>query len=272
MDRLRSPGFWNRRPAAGAVALAAAAVLTGWAMYAPEGLLGKADAVGYAVCHRIDLRSFHLGERTVSFCARCTGMYLGAVLGLAYLAVRAPRRGGLAPRGVNAVLALLTAAFVLDGLNSFTNLVPGFPSLYTTTNTLRVITGTGFGITMAAFVYPAFNQTAWRDWDPAPALGGMRQLAPLLLLGALTALAVLSENPLILYPASLVSAGGVILLLTMIYTMMALVVLRQENAFSEPRALAVPLLLGLTLAMVQITGADLVRFWLTGTWEGFHFG
>ena len=54
----------------------------GWLLNTPAGLLGKADAVGYAVCHRIDLRSFNLGERQMPLCARCTGMYLGAVLGL----------------------------------------------------------------------------------------------------------------------------------------------------------------------------------------------
>ena len=61
----------------------------GWLFNTPLGLLGKADAIGYAVCHRIDLRSFHLGDRTLPLCARCTGMFLGTLvsLGLGLLAV-----------------------------------------------------------------------------------------------------------------------------------------------------------------------------------------
>ena len=34
----------------------------GWLANTPAGLLGKADAIGYAVCHRIDVRSFLLGD------------------------------------------------------------------------------------------------------------------------------------------------------------------------------------------------------------------
>ena len=56
-----------------------------WWSHTPDGLLGKADAIGYAVCHRIDVRSFHLGDRQIPVCARCTGQYLGAVAGLLFL-------------------------------------------------------------------------------------------------------------------------------------------------------------------------------------------
>lgn len=271
VDALKPP-FWERRPLLVMAISAAALVLFGWLMYAPAGLLGKADAVGYAVCHRIDLRSFHIGSRPISLCARCTGMYLGAVLSMVYLSLRAPRHGGSHPRVVTAALGVLVLAFGLDGLNSFTNLIPGFPSVYETNNTIRILTGTGFGIVMAAFVYPAFNQTVWRNWDGRPAIGSVRELVPLVLIGILTAGIVLTENPLILFPASFVSAGGVVMLLTMIYAMLAALVFKQENFALTPRDLLTPLLVGFAIAMLQITAADVLRFLLTGTWEGFHFG
>ena len=65
--------------------ITALVLLVTWFWYTPAGLLGKADAVGYAVCHRIDVRSFHLGDRQIPVCARCTGQYLGAMLSLGYL-------------------------------------------------------------------------------------------------------------------------------------------------------------------------------------------
>jgi uncharacterized membrane protein len=68
-------------------------VFIGWLINTPTGLLGKADAVGYAVCHRIDVRSFHLGERPLPLCARCSGMYLAAVLNIVYQAEVAQRSG-----------------------------------------------------------------------------------------------------------------------------------------------------------------------------------
>ena len=70
---------------------AAVLVFLGFLMVAPPGLLGKADALGYAVCHRIDARSFHIGTRQLPLCARCSGMYLGALLGLVFLSADLPQ-------------------------------------------------------------------------------------------------------------------------------------------------------------------------------------
>ena len=53
-----------------------------WGYFTPAGLLGKMDAIAYAVCHRIVQRSFSLGDRPLPLCARCTGMHLGAFFGL----------------------------------------------------------------------------------------------------------------------------------------------------------------------------------------------
>ena len=72
-------------------------LLIGWLLNTPPGLLGKADAIGYAVCHRIDLRSFHLGDRQLPLCARCTGMYLGALLALMFQFFTGRRRSGAPP-------------------------------------------------------------------------------------------------------------------------------------------------------------------------------
>ena len=67
------------------VPLAAVLAIAAWIYIAPPGILGKADAIGYAVCHRIDERSFHVDGRQLPLCARCSGMYLGALLGLVVL-------------------------------------------------------------------------------------------------------------------------------------------------------------------------------------------
>ena len=255
-----------------AVLVAAAFVMVGWLAYTPEGLLGKADAIGYAVCHRIDLRSFHLGDRAISVCARCTGQYLGALLGLVYLQIRAPRRGGDVPGRVKIVLGFMAIFYIFDGLNSFTNLIPGFPSFYTTTNTIRIFAGTGFGIVMVAFLFPAFNQTVWTDWRPEPAIRSLRDLAPLLALGAGTTSLILTGNPLVLYPASLISAAGPLVILTMVYSMVVLLVFKKENFTGQAGRLALPLLIGFTIAMLQVSAIDLLRFFVTGTWDGFHLG
>ena len=52
----------------GGLVLVAALLLIGWLVETPPGLLGKEDAVGYAVCHRIDARSFHMGNTQMPLC------------------------------------------------------------------------------------------------------------------------------------------------------------------------------------------------------------
>lgn len=245
-------------------------LLVGWLLNTPAGLLGKADAVGYAVCHRIDVRSFQLGERPISLCARCTGMYLGAVLALGLLFVRAPGRCGRPPLRVMAVLGALVTAFGVDGINSFVNFLPDVPSLYTPHNTLRLITGTGMGVVIAVAVWLAFNQTMWRRWDAYPVVAGFGELALLLGAGAVGAALILTRNPIILYPLTLVSAAGVLLLLTLVYAALWLIVLRKENRFDRFGQLAMPLVAGFAMAMLQVAGLDLIRYLFTGTWEGFH--
>ena len=247
-------------------------LVLGWLLNTPAGLLGKADAIGYAVCHRIDLRSFHLGDRPLPLCARCTGMHLGALLGLAFQGILSRRRAGLPTRRVWIILVFLIAAFAVDGLNSFVSLIPAAPTLYPPQNILRLFTGTGMGIVIAALLFPAFNQTAWKEWQAEPALGDLRQLGGLLLLAVLLDLLVLSENPMILYPLALLSAAAVLVELSMVYTMIALMVFRAENLYRYAVQMLLPLAGGFGLALLQIAALDFVRYLLTGTWDGFHLG
>jgi hypothetical protein len=201
-------------------------------------------------------------------------MYLGAVLGLVYQALRSPRRGGMPPRRVIIVFGLLVAAFAIDGLNSYLHLsfFKSAPTLYQPQNWLRLLTGTGMGLAIAGMIYPAFNQTMWRNWVPEPALPGLRDLLILLLLGIGVALLVLSENPLILYPLALISAAGVLLLLTLVYTMVLAMITRKENQFLYFRQIGLLLVGGFGIALLQIATLDVVRYLFTGTWDGFHLG
>ncbi len=254
------------------VFLPAGLLLIGWLLTTPSGLLGKADAIGYAVCHRIDLRSFHLGARQLPLCARCTGMYLGAMLGLVYQEIMGRKRIGTPPLRVLFVLGGLVAAFIVDGLNSFLHLIPGMFSLYEPNNTLRLLSGTGMGLVISVALFAAFNQTVWEKRDDLPALAGSRSLVVLLILGALLDLLVMTENPVILYPLALISAAGVLVILTMVYTTVWLMVLRIENRWNHVIDLVLPLTGGFTLALMQIGLLDLGRYLLTGTWQGFHLG
>jgi uncharacterized membrane protein len=271
MDQAKVRFFLVKMPWKGGVVLVVVLLFLGWFFTTPPGLLGKADAIGYAVCHRIDIRSFHIGDRQLPLCARCSGMFIGGLLGLAYQAFSGRRRMGAPPVRVILILILLVLAFGIDGVNSYLHIFPNAPGLYEPHNWLRLLTGTGMGLVIAAALYPAFNQTVWADGDSRPALASLRNLGGLLLLALSVDLLIMTETWVVLYPLALLSSAGVIILLMMVYTMVLLMIARKENQFLQWRQLVFPILGGFLFALIQISALDLVRFWLTKTWGGFPF-
>lgn len=244
-----------------------------WLTFTPPGALGKAGAIGYAICHRIDGRSFHIAGEPLPLCARCTGIYLGAVAGVAVLAVLGRGRAGGLPRlPFLVVLVAFIALMGLDGVNSYATLFKGLPHLYEPQNWLRLVTGTLNGVAVAGLIYPVFVQTLWRDWVDRPVLGRWRELGLLLAAAAGLILLVLSDEPLILYPLALLSAAGVLMLLTMLYMIGLLALTNRQNTLTTWRSAAWPLTAGLTLALLQIAVIDAARFAVFQSWAGFVFG
>jgi uncharacterized membrane protein len=263
------------------VVVAAVLVFTGWLLYTPPGLLGKLDAIAYAVCHRIAERSFHVGSIPLPLCARCTGMYLGAVTGLVYQSILGSKRSKAPRWGIIAVLVVFLIAFGIDGANSYLYLLkqvrpgilPQIPNIYIPNNTLRLLTGSGMGLGIAAMLFLAFNQSIWTDNDDTRAgLPDWKAFSLLVGIQVILDLLVLTQSPLVLYPVAIISVLGVVLLLTMVYTIVWVMITGQENKFTKMRQLWLPILAGFTITMIQTFGIDILRFWLTGTWGGFPLG
>ena len=240
-------------------------------IFGPEGILGKADAVGYAVCHRIESRSFLIGEVQFSVCARCTGQYLGAVLGILFLMIFRPYRSGRPSWIIIGFLLLWGIIYLVDGFNSFLHLIPGTERLwlYEPNNTYRLLTGMGVGVGISVLLFPAFNQTMWKRFDPRPVLEGVRDFGILLLLVSIISMIVLKGNPIVLYPLSLISAGGVLILLTMVYSMVWVMLFRAEGRFESVSQLFFPLVAGFAVTLFQLILISVIRYSLTGTWGEF---
>jgi len=253
------------------IVIVALALIITWLCLTPPGLLGKADAIGYAVCHRIAQRSYEVGGRQLPLCARCTGMYLGAFAGLVYLGRKGKR--GMFPRNKFwVVLGVFAFLFTLDSLNSFAMLLPNAPHVYLTTNLIRLLTGTGMGIIIPVVLWPVFNQTVWSDFKPEPILQNWKELGLLVGFGLLLDLVVLSGVPFLVLPAALISAATVPAILTLVYTVVWAMLQRKENQFRIWSEIWILLLLGFITALGQIALMDLLRFSMTGTWSGFILG
>ncbi|HEY6073412.1 MAG TPA: DUF2085 domain-containing protein, partial [Anaerolineales bacterium] len=254
----------------------AALAIAAWFYIAPEGALGKLDAVGYAVCHRIDARSFHIGDRQLPLCARCTGEFFSAGIALLFMGFVSGKRSKLPAPGIIVVLVLFFLAFAVDGSNSLLYLMKEtsrgafdrIPNLYVPNNTLRLFTGSGMGITLAAILYPILNQTLWRAPDERPAFG-WKSFGVLVAIITILDLLILTEHPAILYPVAYISALSVLSLLVIVFGILWIITMKTDNTYEQLRQLWLPITSGLTLSLLLILGIDLFRLTLTGTWGGF---
>lgn len=232
-------------------------------------VLDGADWAGYALCHRITERSFTINGRQLPLCARCTGMYLGAALVFCVLALAGrTRRADLPPLPVLLVLLGFIGLMGIDGLNSYTHFFPNAPHLYEPRNWLRLLTGTGTGLAMGAIILPALSQTLWRAPRYLPSIGTGGELLGLMLVAVVGVALALSNQPVVLYVLALLSVAGMLALVTMLNTIVLLIVLRKDGRAQRWQETAVPLLIGLTLAVIELSAISILRFSLTGTMTG----
>ena len=252
----RTQRLWLRR----AVAFVALAFIATFVLSPPWSVLEKADAVGSAVCHRISFRSFHLAGRQLPLCVRCTGTYLGVIAGLGTFLLRGRRRStGFPPLRVLVALVAGWVVWGVDGLNSYLALL-GAPHAYEPHHLLRVLTGCFNGVVLITLVWPVFNFSLWKQTDARSVVRNLRELGGIVAVAWVMALVVYTEPPFLLYPMAILSAFGVLLMLTLVNSMLALVIMRQEAAAITWRDTVLPLTLGLTMALIEISVIDFVRF------------
>jgi hypothetical protein len=187
-------------------------------------------------------------------------MYLGALLSLAFH-FRQGKLGSLPPRKMFIPLGLLFLAFALDGLNSLAASLGLGWNLYETTNLTRLITGTGVGLVVGVVLAPIFNQTAWASWVKASALPNFKKLAVLLAAAAAIILLVYAGPQALRYPAAILSVLGVLAVLCLAYTTLALIILRRENQATSWGDLRLPLLVGLLAGSLQVAVFTFLRVW-----------
>lgn len=256
--------------------LAALIVIGIWLAYTPAGVQGKADAVGYAICHRIEERSFTTyGDRPLPMCARCSGIYAGVMTGLLSIAAVGRLRASRLPSlKVAAVMLLAVVFFGIDGLNSYFHLFPNFEGgLYAPNNTFRVTTGLLVGLGMIQGLLPFWNATVWHYsvMDQRRAVNNLRELALYVAVLSVVLGLILLNSPFIMLIVGFASTIGVLLVLTLVMASMFMTLLRTDGSYTHWSQLWLPMLAGLAAAIILIGGIDALRYLFTGTWEGFVF-
>lgn len=136
----------------------------------PGDLVDTSRRFVHGLCAQTPSHTFVIDSRMLPFDARMTGIYAGAGVTMAYLAIRRRWLGdGLPSRPLLAALTVLIAAMVLDGTNSLlTDLGVWHP--WRTTNITRLVTGYGAGIAIAVALAWLVASTLWQLADRQPAL------------------------------------------------------------------------------------------------------
>lgn len=138
--------------AAWGVALAGAAGLVGLILLAPllraRGALSVSQAIyhGFSfVCHQESVRAFHVEGFPLAVCARCTGLYAGALAGVLAYPLARPLSSREMPGRVWLILAALptTVDFAL-----------GFFGVWDNTHLSRFLTASLLGVVSALYIVP----------------------------------------------------------------------------------------------------------------------
>ncbi len=241
-------------------------VLAGFFFFPPISILYKTHAIGYAICHQIPVRTFHINGTPLPLCARCTGIYLSTFMGLVGLTLWGRWRFvALPPTSVLLLLVGFIAVMGFDGLNSYLSFFPGAPYLYEPKNWLRLTTGALHGLALSVIVFPIINGGLWHRScvKNKPVIKRFKELLPFLAGVVVIILMVLWLHPLMLYPLTILSTAGLMLMLGLINTMFVLLLTRREGYARSWRDIVLPITMGLAISFLMIGGMDWLRATLT---------
>jgi uncharacterized membrane protein len=253
-------GDYNWWPVFALIVLAIVAALL------PKPVIESLDVVGYAVCHRIPERSFFVSGIQLPLCARDTGMFSGALLGIVSFAVVQRKRVAQFPR--KPFLFVLAAFFLIwgfDGFNSYMLLLRNQVLIYMPQNWLRLVTGAFMGITLSSFVVPLFNSAVWKPdlTSNEASVATWRTVARLVSI-AVGIIAVVLWQPDFLYgPIALLSTLGVLTLLVVVNMLLVILLMKRESRYERWGQLVLPLIAGISFTFTEILLIDLVRAALT---------
>jgi len=226
--------------------------------HTPNGCYAKITAVGSSLCHQIPSHSYILNGVQFPICARCTGLYLGSFIGLTY-ALFAGKKAAI-PN--TPYLILLVVIFILwgaDGINSLVSEFINRPFLYETTNLIRSITGYGMGMVMATALATLFNMTVWENNENTPILHHPLQVSVYALLSTGMHLLTMTIHPFLFRLAANFAIISAITIITLLYTVFWIILLKKENTFNSIHSLGIYLIAGFTTSMTQITLMIILR-------------
>jgi uncharacterized membrane protein len=235
------------------------------ASFLPPSAMQLLNVAGYAVCHRIPMRSFFIAQQQLPVCARDTGMFVGALFGLIAFGFLLRSRASAFPNMPQLIaLGLAFALWAFDGFNSYIMLITGAPLFYMPQNWLRLVTGAFMGVSLSAFVVALWNQALWQNATAEPVVKTWREIAVLFGIALGIIGAVLWQPDWLYAPLALVSSAGIITLLSVVSTLIVIIAARQHGTLTSWAQLKLAIPIGVALALAAIWCIALLRDIATG--------
>ncbi len=260
--RLNRLGLDRLSPRAYLFPLAALGI-TACFLAAPWPFEHKVHAALHGLCAQRPSHSFVLGDRTLPFDARMTGIYAGFLLTSAYLAARGRYRAfELPPLSVLTTLGAFVAALAVDGTNAL--LVDlGLWHPYAPDNRFRLVTGLLTGIALGAIVCFLLSSTLWRNgrWSQ-PVIGGIGELTIVVVLQIPFALAVLSEAAWLYGPVSIALLASATAVLAALALVVVVLIRGEDRRFSGIGQLQMHATAALLLGLAMMAATAGARFLL----------
>ncbi|MBU6360510.1 MAG: DUF2085 domain-containing protein [Chloroflexota bacterium] len=236
------------------------------ALVLPTNVIQIFDLVGYAVCHRIPERSFIIGGNQLPMCARDTGMFGVALLGVLGVALTQTQRFAQFPKTRYLILLALGAlTWAIDGFNSYLLLATGRILWYMPQNWLRLVTGAFMGAALSTLVVPLFNASVWQPSlrSNTSHLRSWRDLFFVWGIALTWVLLVLWQQPVLYGLYTSFSALGTLMLLTVVNGLTVLLLMGREAQVTAWSQMTKPLLIGFALTLIEIALIVALRTWLT---------
>jgi len=245
------------------VILLAAAIFLTWNFlsHSQSGCYAKAFSIGSSVCHQIPSHSFSVGTIQFPVCARCTGLYMGSFIGIAY-AFLSGKKIAVPKTKFIVFLVILFLLWAGDGLNSLISDFLARPFFYQSSNLSRLITGYGMGLVMSTALVTLFNFTFWKTGKKTPVLESIFQIIGYGILSALSSLLILMGGPVIFQAAAYITIFTVLSIITLLYSIFWVIFLKNENQFTNWKDTGVYILAGYSTAMIQILLLTAVHNWI----------
>jgi uncharacterized membrane protein len=228
----------------------------------PWPLMEKLRAIGHTVCMLRPSHSHFLAGEQLPLEARTMGMYAGFLITFGYLLVLRRGRAVRFPgKWMTALLVGFVAVMGLDGLNSSAFEV-GMVHLYAPSNTLRLITGLLAGTAMGSFLLPLASPVLRAGNPPRAVLGNVMEVAGLLVIESRLFFGIVSGAGWLLYPVSLIGAGGVVVLFFTISVAFIALLARKWSETSGRRDLLLYVDLALLLTVVELGMLLAFKLWM----------